>query len=96
MPDPILLTVKQAAKRLNMSTAWLFASDVPYVKLGSRRLYGRVISTTTSVGTSGSEQALPKGRELDRQAPAEAGRIREPLDGVPERSGRDRDGRDAP
>jgi hypothetical protein len=39
MPDPILLTVKQAAKRLNMSEAWLYASGVPYVKLGSRRLY---------------------------------------------------------
>lgn len=39
MPDPILFTVKQAAKRLNMSEAWLFASDVPHVKLGRRRLY---------------------------------------------------------
>ncbi|MDX2261524.1 MAG: helix-turn-helix domain-containing protein [Gemmatimonadales bacterium] len=39
MPDPMLFTVKQASKRLNMSEAWLFASDIPHVKLGRRRLY---------------------------------------------------------
>ena len=39
MPDPKFLTVKQAAKYLTMSQAWLFANDVPFVKLGNRRVY---------------------------------------------------------
>lgn len=39
MAESKYLTVKQAAKYLTMSPAWLFASDVPFVKLGRRRLY---------------------------------------------------------
>ena len=39
MPESELLTVKQAAKFLNMSTGWLLASGIPHVKLGRRRQY---------------------------------------------------------
>lgn len=39
MSESKLYTVKEAAKYLTMSQAWLFASDVPHVKLGRRRLY---------------------------------------------------------
>lgn len=39
MNGGILLTVKEAAKYLRMSVAWLYASGIPYVKLGSRRVY---------------------------------------------------------
>ncbi|HET9064934.1 MAG TPA: helix-turn-helix domain-containing protein [Gemmatimonadales bacterium] len=41
MTDSAFLTVKQAARFLTMSQAWLFASDIPHVKLGRRRLYRR-------------------------------------------------------
>ena len=34
-----LLSVKEAAKYLGMSVAWLYASRIPCVKLGKRRLY---------------------------------------------------------
>jgi hypothetical protein len=34
-----LLSGKEAAAFLRMSLAWLHQSDVPYVKLGRRRLY---------------------------------------------------------
>lgn len=34
-----LLNVREAAKYLGMSQAWLFASGIPFVKLGRRRLY---------------------------------------------------------
>lgn len=37
-----LLSVKEAARYLGMSVAWLYASDVPCVKLGRRRLYRAV------------------------------------------------------
>lgn len=34
-----LLNVKEAANYLRMSEAWLYASGIPCVKLGRRRLY---------------------------------------------------------
>ena len=34
-----LLTAKEASKHLGMSVAWLYASEVPFVKLGSARRY---------------------------------------------------------
>ena len=34
-----LLSVKQAAAWLGMSASWLAQSDVPFVRLGRRRLY---------------------------------------------------------
>ncbi len=34
-----LLNVDSAAKYLGMSPAWLYASGIPCVKLGRRRLY---------------------------------------------------------
>lgn len=34
-----LLSVKEAAQYLKMSEAWLYASGIPCVKLGRRRLY---------------------------------------------------------
>lgn len=34
-----LLSGKEAAAYLRMSLAWLHQSDMPYVKLGRRRLY---------------------------------------------------------
>jgi hypothetical protein len=34
-----LMSGREAAKTLGMSLAWLHQSDVPYVKLGRRRLY---------------------------------------------------------
>lgn len=34
-----LLSVKEAAQQLGVSTSWLYQSDVPGVKLGSRKLY---------------------------------------------------------
>jgi hypothetical protein len=34
-----LLSGKEAAAFLHMSLAWLHQSDVPYVRLGRRRLY---------------------------------------------------------
>lgn len=34
-----LLDAKEAAKYLRMSVAWLYASDVPFAKLGSARRY---------------------------------------------------------
>jgi hypothetical protein len=34
-----LLSVKQAADYMGMSQAWLFASGIPCIKLGRRRLY---------------------------------------------------------
>lgn len=39
MNGGILLTVKEAANYLRMSVAWLYASRIPCVKLGRRRLY---------------------------------------------------------
>lgn len=36
---PGLLSVKQAAAYLGISQAWLYQSDVPWVRLGRRRLY---------------------------------------------------------
>jgi hypothetical protein len=39
MNGGMLLTVKEAANFLRMSVAWLYASDIPYVKLGRRRVY---------------------------------------------------------
>ncbi len=41
-PEPVnerLLSVNEAAQQLGVSKSWLYQSDVPYVKLGSRRLY---------------------------------------------------------
>lgn len=34
-----LLSVKDAASFLSVSASWLYQSDIPYVKLGSRRVY---------------------------------------------------------
>lgn len=34
-----MLSTKMAAARLGMSESWLRGSSVPYVKLGSRKLY---------------------------------------------------------
>jgi excisionase family DNA binding protein len=34
-----LLSVKEAARYLGMSAAWLYSSGIPCVKLGRRRLY---------------------------------------------------------
>jgi len=34
-----LLSVREAANYLGMSLAWLYASNIPCVKLGKRRLY---------------------------------------------------------
>jgi hypothetical protein len=34
-----LLSVKEAAEQLRVSTSWVYQSDIPRVKLGSRRLY---------------------------------------------------------
>jgi excisionase family DNA binding protein len=34
-----LLSVKEAASQLGVSKSWVYQSDVPYVKLGRRRLY---------------------------------------------------------
>jgi excisionase family DNA binding protein len=34
-----LFSVKEAAKYLGMSEAWLYSSGIPCVKLGRRRLY---------------------------------------------------------
>lgn len=34
-----LLSVKDAASLLCVSASWLYQSDIPYVKLGSRRVY---------------------------------------------------------
>lgn len=34
-----LLTVQEAAEYLGMSKAWLYDSEVPFVKLGSSRRY---------------------------------------------------------
>lgn len=34
-----LLSVREAAEYLGMSEAWLYASGIPCVKLGRRRLY---------------------------------------------------------
>lgn len=41
-PEPVnerLLSVKEAADKLRVSASWLYQSDIPRVKLGSRRLY---------------------------------------------------------
>ena len=40
-PDGPLLSAKEAADFLRMSVKWLYQSDIPYVRLGSRRLYLR-------------------------------------------------------
>lgn len=34
-----LLSVDEAANQLGVSKSWLYQSDVPYVKLGSRKLF---------------------------------------------------------
>jgi hypothetical protein len=34
-----LLSVKDAASFLCVSVSWIYQSDIPYVKLGSRRVY---------------------------------------------------------
>lgn len=34
-----LLSVKEAADQLRVSTSWLYQSNIPRVKLGARRLY---------------------------------------------------------
>lgn len=39
MTGGMLLNVKEAAEYLRMSEAWLYASGIPCVKLGRRRLY---------------------------------------------------------
>ena len=39
MVDGKLLSVQEAADYLGMSEAWLYASGIPCVKLGRRRLY---------------------------------------------------------
>ena len=39
-PDS-LLSVQEAADFLGMSPAWLYSSDVPFVRIGRRRLYRR-------------------------------------------------------
>ncbi len=39
MPNQPLLSVKEAADYLDMSESWLYSSGIPFVKLGSRRLY---------------------------------------------------------
>lgn len=39
MQNERLLSGKEAAKFLGMSQAWLYQSDVPFVRLGRRRLY---------------------------------------------------------
>lgn len=39
-PDPdALLSTEQAAARLGMSRSWMYGSDVPFVRIGTRRLY---------------------------------------------------------
>lgn len=39
MAENRLLSGEEAAKLLGMSRVWLYQSEVPYVKLGRRRLY---------------------------------------------------------
>jgi hypothetical protein len=36
-----LLSVKEAADLLRMSGKWLYQSDIPFVRMGRRRLYFR-------------------------------------------------------
>jgi excisionase family DNA binding protein len=36
-----LLSVKEAAHLLRMSDKWLYQSDIPFVRMGRRRLYFR-------------------------------------------------------
>jgi excisionase family DNA binding protein len=36
-----LLSVKEAADLLRMSDKWLYQSDIPFVRMGRRRLYFR-------------------------------------------------------
>ena len=38
-PSAGLLSVKQASQFLGMSDKWLYGSDVPFVRSGTRRLY---------------------------------------------------------
>ncbi len=39
--DGLFLSVKEAADFLRMSDKWLYQSDIPFVRLGRRRLYLR-------------------------------------------------------
>ena len=39
--DGLFLSVKEAAAFLRMSDKWLYQSDIPFVRLGRRRLYLR-------------------------------------------------------
>ncbi len=38
-----LLSVKEASDLLRMSDKWLYQSDIPFVRMGRRRLYFRAI-----------------------------------------------------
>ena len=39
--DGLFLSVREAADFLRMSDKWLYQSDIPFVRLGRRRLYLR-------------------------------------------------------
>lgn len=39
--DDLILSVKEAADLLRMSDKWLYQSDIPFIRLGRRRLYLR-------------------------------------------------------
>ena len=39
--DGLFLSVKEAAALLRMSDKWLYQSDIPFFRLGRRRLYLR-------------------------------------------------------
>ena len=47
--DGLFLSVKEAAALLRMSDKWLYQSDIPFIRLGRRRLYlrGSVIDYAT-------------------------------------------------